>query len=445
MVKPSSRNCYYSDDEKSSPPQFFKIYTPHNCSQCLRIPPAFIKYFKGVPPSKSIIKTHVKTTWCIDVNKVDNYYFFQKGWPEFVRDNSLEFGDFLVFCYIGNSEFYVPIFGINNCRKEVPITTRNSDKPQSVLQGNPTVEASNSKEKMCVDRTVQMDTTLMPSQDNTGDVGTPCKFVSRKPFLEIILKPAHVYSGLMNIPLEFVKSYMSAHRQTARLKHSNKSWLVKLISYGERLVFSAGWRKFVADNTLKRGDVCRFKLIRRNDYAFNVAIVRGNGTRNKAQGTKTTRSSSNREAGKSEEMKGLNSIEEGRKRTVEVNIEDASCKFMSNCPFFQIVLSPTYVSNGFLVISLTQPQQNIPSNFRKSYMNQRRATATLGHSNKWWVVNVKGYGSRGFHFCGGWNKFVEENSLQVGDVCSFEMIEKDKYVFKVSIGRGVNNSNPSKV
>ena len=78
-------------------------------------------------------------------------------------------------------------------------------------------------------------------------------------------------------------------------------------------------------------------------------------------------------------------------------------------------------------------------------MNQRRGTARLRHSNKWWAVNVKGYGSRGFHFCGGWAKFVKEKSLQVGDVCSFEMTKKDKYVFKVSIARGVNNSNPCKV
>ena len=89
-----------------------------------------------------MIKTSAKTTWCIDVNKVDNYFFFQKGWPEFVRDNSLEFGDFLIFCYIGNLEFYVPIFGKNNCRKETPVTTRDSDKLLPVLHGNPTVETS---------------------------------------------------------------------------------------------------------------------------------------------------------------------------------------------------------------------------------------------------------------------------------------------------------------
>lgn len=51
------------------------------------------------------------------------------------------------------------------------------------------------------------------------------------------------------------------HGTTARLKRSNKSWVVNLIPRGRTLVFSAGWPKFVVENVLKEGDLCRFKLI----------------------------------------------------------------------------------------------------------------------------------------------------------------------------------------
>lgn len=44
-------------------------------------------------------------------------------------------------------------------------------------------------------------------------------------------------------------------------------------------------------------------------------------------------------------MKGLNS---------NVGVALESSKFISKHPFFQIVLGPTYVSNGFMVSSLTQ-------------------------------------------------------------------------------------------
>ncbi|KAM7523544.1 hypothetical protein LguiA_013446 [Lonicera macranthoides] len=42
------------------------------------------------------------------------------------------------------------------------------------------------------------------------------------------------------------------------------------------------------------------------------------------------------------------------------------------------------------------------------------------------------------------NKFSKENSLQVGDDCCFELIEKENYVFKVSIARRIDNSTPTK-
>ncbi|KAM7523545.1 hypothetical protein LguiA_013447 [Lonicera macranthoides] len=140
--------------------------------------------------------------------------------------------------------------------------------------------------------------TSMPVPVNIGAFETPSDLGTKKPFFEIVLKPTYVHTLSIYIPSKFVESYMSTHRQTARLTHSNKSWLVRLLRCGNLLVFSCGWRKFVADNTLQEGDVCSFELICRNDYAFNVVILRGNGTTpDKALGRKTTHPSSNREEG----------------------------------------------------------------------------------------------------------------------------------------------------
>lgn len=72
------------------------------------------------------------------------------------------------------------------------------------------------------------------------------------------------------------------HRLTARLEHSNKSWVVDLIHHKNKLSISRGWAKFVEDNTLQEGDVCSFELTRRDDYVFNVAFRKGNGTANNA-------------------------------------------------------------------------------------------------------------------------------------------------------------------
>lgn len=45
------------------------------------------------------------------------HLFFHKGWQDFVKDNSLEAGEFLVFRYDGNSGFDVQIFGKSGCEK----------------------------------------------------------------------------------------------------------------------------------------------------------------------------------------------------------------------------------------------------------------------------------------------------------------------------------------
>ncbi|KAM7523658.1 hypothetical protein LguiA_013560 [Lonicera macranthoides] len=227
------------------------------------------------------------------------------------------------------------------------------------------------------------------------------------------------------IPSEFVESYMSTHRQSAWLTHSNKSWLVKLLHNRNGLVFSCGWRKFVADNTLRECDVCSFELMQRDDYAFNVAILRGNETPSeKAQGTKTISPSSdsiekitsnlvfsapwkkfprkkdsvefnhflchltNQMCGKSKEMlKGLKSRGEGSKRTVEANTDDVSSKFIPKHPFFLIALTPAYLRSVMSTkakkgqpLPLTKQMQTVNREL-KAYSRKSKSTAQPQTSN----------------------------------------------------------------
>lgn len=77
------------------------------------------------------------------MKKADDYFIFEKGGRKFVDDNSLKFGDFLVFAYNGNSEFHVIVFGQNKCPKQIDITAMDGDnEPQPFLGRNQAVEAS---------------------------------------------------------------------------------------------------------------------------------------------------------------------------------------------------------------------------------------------------------------------------------------------------------------
>lgn len=52
------------------------------------------------------------------VGKISDGVFFLNGWQEFVKDNLIELGDFLVFQYNGHDVFGFKIFGNSGCEKE---------------------------------------------------------------------------------------------------------------------------------------------------------------------------------------------------------------------------------------------------------------------------------------------------------------------------------------
>ncbi|KAK2978844.1 hypothetical protein RJ640_030655 [Escallonia rubra] len=77
------RKISYSDKN----PQFFKI------------PPAFVKHFKSGLPLRFKLTSPAKSSCAVAMNKIEDYLYFQKGWLKVVEDNSLEAGDFLIFCF----------------------------------------------------------------------------------------------------------------------------------------------------------------------------------------------------------------------------------------------------------------------------------------------------------------------------------------------------------
>lgn len=74
------------------------------------------------------------------MNKVDDDVFFKSGWEKFVQDNSLEFGDFLIFYYNGGSKFYVSICGKNNCLKEIKTGNNKSEQQPIHIQENESIK-----------------------------------------------------------------------------------------------------------------------------------------------------------------------------------------------------------------------------------------------------------------------------------------------------------------
>ncbi|XP_037493189.1 B3 domain-containing transcription factor VRN1 isoform X1 [Jatropha curcas] len=117
----------------------------------------------------------------------------------------------------------------------------------------------------------------------------------------------------------------------------------------------------------------------------------------------------------------------------------ANTNFKSENPFFIIAMQPSYVHYGAKLA--------IPANFVRNYFKQKRGKAALSTlDGKSWSVEYYYCVSNGkatARLGNGWREFSEENNLEVGDICVFELIIRTKITFKVVILRDSKRSSSS--
>ncbi|KAL7606043.1 hypothetical protein Lser_V15G20494 [Lactuca serriola] len=229
-------------------PQFFKFYMPAHCSTQLRIPPAFLKYFGDSLPFKFNLITCSRNSWKVDMNKIDDDVYFKSGWEKFVQDNSLEFGDFLIFYYNGGSDFFVSISGKNNCLKE------NNNNTESENQSTPIQETE-----------TETNTTTGNEQIEDSNFS-----------FDIKIQPCYLRNQYMNLPRVFYEGVKEEYRSMAKLQHLGRTWDVKVVDCCDRIRFTDGWRVFAMENCLGVGDVCCFKLVdvKPEFYSLDVSFCR---------------------------------------------------------------------------------------------------------------------------------------------------------------------------
>ncbi|CAI0376835.1 unnamed protein product [Linum tenue] len=113
----------------------------------------------------------------------------------------------------------------------------------------------------------------------------------------------------------------------------------------------------------------------------------------------------------------------------------AANMYRPSYPFFQIVLRPSDVYDGFLL--------HVPSRFRQQYLDGFTGNITLrvGSGEQWYVQCSTSLGQS--ELTKGWSQFVCENKLEEGDVCIFELVDAINIVFKVIIFRVLDEPRPS--
>lgn len=91
-----------------------------------RIPINFTrKYFKNTLPNKCLLKCTTAAggnkSWpvriCRKVNDDDVLYICKDAWPDFVKDQKLKYGDYILFWLVNKSTFVVITYGSDSNRK----------------------------------------------------------------------------------------------------------------------------------------------------------------------------------------------------------------------------------------------------------------------------------------------------------------------------------------
>ncbi|KAK8482108.1 hypothetical protein V6N13_111522 [Hibiscus sabdariffa] len=117
-------------------------------------------------------------------------------------------------------------------------------------------------------------------------------------------------------------------------------------------------------------------------------------------------------------------------------LERAINTFKSENPFFLVVMQPYYVG----CTPDKKFRLSIPSNFAREHLMKEHCSVTLSDSSgKTWITTFK-QSQRGKKLDAklqtGWKTFVQDNNIQVGDVCAFELINSIEISFRVVIYQG---------
>ncbi|KAI3431041.1 uncharacterized protein J3R85_008105 [Psidium guajava] len=230
-----------------------------------------------------------------------------------------------------------------------------------------------------------------------------CKFHSEHPFFKTVITRS--YLCCLSIPAGFIKQHIQENKGIATLRFSGKSWPV---------FFSTGWLAFARETRMHVGNICVFELIDRDDVMFQVSIFRRVGRRELS----TCR------AGRSE----LDFHGATLPRSL-TSLELAS-NFDTEHPFFKLVMPQSCMS-----------YLRVPVGFAHQHIQENKQIATLLYSDRLWPVKLTRSPARAggrlyLSFSAGWRAFARETNLHAGDVCVFELIDRDDTVLKVSILSG---------
>ncbi|KAL2347662.1 hypothetical protein Fmac_001662 [Flemingia macrophylla] len=471
----------------SSAIHFFKIIlTTSLADEKLKLPNNFTRKYGHGMSNPVFFKPPDGTVWKIYWTKYDDEIWFENGWKEFATYYSLDHGHLLFFEYEKTSHFDVHIF--DNSALEIDYLFHGTPdrKDNNVQISGDFVEildeqcqdgkdnfvqaSDDSFEILDVEQYSRQKTSIttdierslnwvnlhqhaqtssqgakymkrkLEDEEGKGTFNTKCSkveqltptaldkaraFKPKHPSFMLVMKPSFIDVDYLEIPPKFSEQYLKKTQTVVLLEVLDEgSWPV--VCSAPRI--TGGWQKFASENNLNVEDVCVFEIIQKiQSPAFKVSIFRGAEEPRKPISQDILIYPGCRVGSSSQRTSLLENHFKSKILKSKAFIE--ASKFTSENPFFMVTLRKQ---------GNTTRCPQVPRGFvRKYFVNMNQKVIMIQFRKKLWPVTFvfnEYYGSG--VLSAGWPLFSRENELQCGNVCIFEIVNREDAKLNVHVFRG---------
>ncbi|TYH94975.1 hypothetical protein ES332_A12G075700v1 [Gossypium tomentosum] len=480
----------------SKTPHFFKVILQETLRDgILGIPRKFVRKYGNQLSSPVKLEVPSGAIWQVELAKTDERVRLQNGWREFAEHYSLELGSFVVFRYEGNDHFHVLIFDKSASETEYSHTStegNDGDDHVSVEICDDVSASRKNKEKPDLpcslpQKKISTDSKLKNSSSHIS-LDEPCSIKNK---LRNLKKNENSSSSTGRVDAQRsigntdgTRSLVSDTNSSSQERCPSGSTELKDSKFQKRKkrVDSQYSKKDLRDELicsakhdnggvsgacgcLKPDLIGRTQPLAATEKQRAADIVSWSSSRLVSRKSKEKshlpcplpqkkmRIDSSNQHGQNSKLEVLSSgTSPDAQRTVKTKafscvqrlaaiekahaVQIASAFESTENPVFMIVMQPSYVRGTCRMF--------IPSDFARKFLTVHKSNLTLCNSTgKTWHAKLYHPANKkpNAHLCGGWREFVEDNHLNVGDICVFELIKHPEILMKVQIYPVVKNAS----
>ncbi|KAI4357089.1 hypothetical protein L6164_001060 [Bauhinia variegata] len=473
----------YQQQLMKLPIHFFKVILTRTLEEGkLMIPSKFVREYGECLPNTVFLKLPSGAEWKINVAKHGDQAWFEKGWKEFAKCNSLAHGHFLVFRFGETSCLEVHIFdkcGLEidypsnreegnrlaepqgfqapeiNILKECPPCRKREDNSQPAFpqpskktranddgevesMSNLQKETLHHTSKECKEHSHGVSTSKFQKQKAVRGLQqamiTKCEngralekanaFMPQKPSFHVVMQPSYIHSHVaLNIPAKFVRTYLDLEKRRGilTLKLDGRVWPVNF------LIRNVSTRKRFELSTGWKA-FAKANNLNLGDVCVFELIHR---TEIAFRVSIFRDSDCPNRCFSQGNLKQLNKekitadLKPKRPSVSDSGVYEASGKSNLNYPSIRVIIKASHIQRS----SMTLPQS-----FDRGFVKSGGQMVTMQVGEKSWRIRLIHYPKiPASYFSAGWSAFVRENALEAGDVCLFNWVSTD--VIQVSIFR----------